>query len=172
GRRSRLHKKIIGRSQAAVRTRFGFAAQHFSAAERFVALLHQPAREHGRRVFFHPLIQERADLLSQVGGVRKPRQFVALQRVFGSGQQELPWRLGRVQGHGGPPDHSWRANDNAKVLPVKYYANVPNCGKVWKTRFFVIGSSLGREAGFGLCSACEGDYEDPERTAWQESEEE
>src|SRR5439155_26420436 len=98
-----------------------------------VPLLHQAARQHGRRILFEVLVQQGADLLSQVCGVREPRQFVALQRVFGSREQEFPGWLGRVQGQGGPPVDNWRVQDNSKVIHVKVYDDVMTCGKVWKT---------------------------------------
>lgn len=172
GRRGRrFREKVIGRT-AAVRTWFGGDVQGVGAAHGLSALLHQPACQHGRRIFLQVLIQKGADLLSQVGGVRKPREFVGLQRVFGRREKELPGRLGWVQGQGGPPVDNRRVNDNATVIHVKIYDGVRGCGKVWKT--LAGAGAFGRRPGVapGACSACEGDYEDPERTAWRESEEE
>src|SRR5262249_52765673 len=169
-RKGRLRQEIIGRIRAAARTRFSGDVRSVRAADRLGALLHEPTRQHGRRVFLQILIQKSADLLSEVRGVRKPRELVALQSVFRSGEKEFPRRLGWVQGQGEPPGYFWSFNDNATVLYVRYYEDVPSCGKVWKTPRLLEGRGGSLRAGLELCSACEGDYEDPERTAWGESE--
>ena len=63
------------------------------------ALLDQPAREHGAGVLFHPLIEQRANLLAEIGGMGKTRKFVALERIPRSREKKLPRRLGWGTGH-------------------------------------------------------------------------
>jgi hypothetical protein len=62
-------------------------------------LLHQPASQHGGRIFLDPKIEKRADLLAEIGGMAKAREFIALQRVSRSREKELPRGLGLVVVH-------------------------------------------------------------------------
>jgi len=64
-RTAAIRQKIIGRTMAAVRPRIGGAGGVDLAAGAF-APFHQPACQHGRRVFFQPLIEKCSDLLSQI----------------------------------------------------------------------------------------------------------
>jgi len=64
-----------------------------------LALFHQPAREHRAGVFVKPLIEQRSNFLTKVGGMTETREFVGLERCSGSGQQEFPRRLCFVTGH-------------------------------------------------------------------------
>ena len=66
---------------------------------RTLALFHQPAREHRAGVFVKPLIEQRSNFLTKVGGMTEPREFVGLERCSRSGQQEFPRRLCLVTGH-------------------------------------------------------------------------
>ena len=68
---------------------------------RAVPLLHQPTREHGRRVFIQILVEKRADFLTEIGGMTKPREFVALERNARSREKELPRGLDPGLGHMG-----------------------------------------------------------------------
>jgi hypothetical protein len=126
-----LREKIIGHSVCSIEPRFrpGGGVRDL---RRTLALLHQPARQHGRGVFFQPLVQQGTDLLAEIGGMTQTRQFVGLQRVARSGQKKLPRRLGVVPGHGillwGQEFHS-----NTVVIPFKDNQSVNVCGKVWKT---------------------------------------
>jgi len=99
GRRARS-EKIIGRRADCIRTRIS-SMRHIVSTRCTVALLHQSARQHGRRVFFKLLIQQRADLLSQICSMGQPGEFIALQRIFRSGKQELPrlWVENRTKGN-------------------------------------------------------------------------
>jgi hypothetical protein len=66
---------------------------------RTLALFHQPTREHRAGVFVDPLIEQRSNFLTKVGGMTEPREFVGLERCSGSGQKEFPRRLCLVTGH-------------------------------------------------------------------------
>lgn len=93
-----IRKKIIGHAMRAVAARYA-SGNGFRQAGGAFALLQKPAREHGSGGFLHPLIDQGNNLLAEIGGVRKAREFVALQRIFGSGKKELPGWLGRASGH-------------------------------------------------------------------------
>lgn len=84
----------------AVRGEEALAGREFRYAGRPFSLLDQPAREKGAGVFFHPLIEQSANLLAEIGGVGKPRKFVALKRITRSREEKLPRRLGWGTGHG------------------------------------------------------------------------
>jgi hypothetical protein len=62
-------------------------------------LLHQPARQHGRGVLFHPKIEKRGNFFTEIGGVAETREFVALQRIARSGEKKLPRRLSFAMVH-------------------------------------------------------------------------
>jgi hypothetical protein len=63
---------------------------------RVLALPHQPTREQSRCVLVQPRIQQLGDLLTKIGGMVQAREFIALQGITGSGEQELPGGLGFV----------------------------------------------------------------------------
>jgi hypothetical protein len=93
-----IRKKIIGHGMAALQQSLA-GRRGLQHVRRALALLHQPAREHGASILFKPLIEKRADLLAEIGGMVETREFVALQRSARSREKELPRRLGLVTGH-------------------------------------------------------------------------
>ena len=100
GRRDRpIRKKVIGHGMSVCRENFT-RKRVFSHLLRAFPLLHQPARQHGRGIFLHPKVEKGANLLAQIGGMAKTREFIALQRSSRSREKKLPWRLGFVVGHG------------------------------------------------------------------------
>lgn len=110
GRRDRpIRKKIIGHTMSIFPERFACRGvlQHLL---RTLPLLHQPARQHGGGILLHPKIEQRADLLAEIGGVAETREFVALERVSRSRQKKLPRGLGLVVVHWGLPK-----NDGSKL---------------------------------------------------------
>jgi len=95
GRRGRLiHEKIIGHGLRGLAASIAIYRGFFHP--RVLALAHQPARQQRRGVLFQPGIQQLGDLLSQIGGMVQSREFVALQGIAGSGEQELPRGLSFV----------------------------------------------------------------------------
>jgi hypothetical protein len=92
-----IREKNIGHGWPAIR--FGLAGCRVGL-RRTGTLLHQPARQHGGSIFLEPLVEQGVDLLSKVGGVTQPRQFIALQTIARSGKQEFPGRLRLVARHG------------------------------------------------------------------------
>jgi hypothetical protein len=142
GRRARLvREKIIGRGVGGLAPRVtsrsplvvadrGRRALRLLAFPGTLALFHQPARQHGRGVFFEPGIQQLRDLLAEIGGVAEPRKLVTLQGVTGRGQKKLPRGLGFViQGDlQGKPRDSKRIVNTVNSTHVRTY-----CGKVCKS---------------------------------------
>jgi len=99
GRRDRpIRKTIIGHGMSIFRERFTWW-RLFLHMLRVFPLLHQPASQHGGRVFLHPQVEKSADLLAEISGMTETREFIALQRVSRSREKELPRGLGLVVVH-------------------------------------------------------------------------
>ena len=98
-RRSRaIRENIIGRSvipAAAVRARVRQDVGWVRGG-RALTVLHQPARQQRRGVFFNPGIKQLTDLFPQIRGVTQSRQLIALQGITGSREEKLPRRLGPI----------------------------------------------------------------------------
>ena len=98
GRRTRpIRKKIIGHSMPASRRRF--ARGSGLPLRRPLALLHQPARQHGGGILLEPLVEKRGDLLPEIRSMAETREFVALERAARSREKELPRGLGLLAMH-------------------------------------------------------------------------
>jgi hypothetical protein len=157
-----IREEIIGRTGCGLRgllLRGGGLAE----ARRALALLEEPSGKQGSSAFLHPLIQKLADLFAEIGGVVQPGEFKALQRERRCGAKELPRRLGLRAVHArllaGTLGYT-----NKEVIDVYYYCSVSICGNLWKTRRGEGCAGAGsREV--RACSACAGDYEDPDATA-------
>lgn len=117
-------KNIIGRSVG----RFRLRVLPLGGAP--LVLLHQPARQHGRRILLDPGVQQLPDFLAQIGRMAQPREFVALQGCTRSRKQKLPRRLsptavqGALQGSEG--------HGSTAVNSVNGTRGATRCGKVWK----------------------------------------
>jgi hypothetical protein len=93
GRRDRpIRKKIIGHGMSVFPKCFR-GRNVLLRLLRTLPLFHQPAREHGRGVLFHPKVEKRGNFLAEIGGVAETREFVALQRIARCREKKLPWRL-------------------------------------------------------------------------------
>lgn len=160
----------MGRGMA-VRGKQAFARGVFRNARRAFALLDQPSGEHGAAVFFHPLIEQSANLFAEIGGVGKTRKFVALKRITRSREKEFPRRLGWGTGH--VSLLSGRVQSITSVINVhstESALTVEICGKLFGQSLMpgdAASGTLRGPRGMTACSACAGDYEDPERTAWE-----
>ena len=97
-RASSIRKKIIGHGMRPIPPGFG-RGERVGHPRGAFALLHQPSRQHGGCIFLHPLIQQSANFLAEIGSMSQTRQFKTLQGVSGSGKKELPGRLRRARGH-------------------------------------------------------------------------
>src|SRR5713101_2683321 len=94
GRSNRpIRKKVIGHSRSYLRNTLTGQSVFLHLLRAF-PLLHQPAREHRRGIFLHPLVEKAANLFAEVGGMSKTREFKALQRIARGGEKELPRGFG------------------------------------------------------------------------------
>lgn len=180
-RRSRpIRKNIIGHEMApgAVAPMKQFLDYgRFRNARQPLALLNQQARDHGARGFIDPLIEQRANLFAQIGGMTETGEFIALERVAGSREKELPWGLGLGTGHGRLLKELVERNSLViHVNGTQRVLAVENCGKL-PLREMAQGdpegsceAAQGAIAAVRACSACAGDYEDPDRTTWAAEE--
>jgi hypothetical protein len=64
-----------------------------------LALLHQPARQHGRGILLEPLVEKRGDLFPKISGMAEAREFIALQGGARGREKELPGGLGLLAMH-------------------------------------------------------------------------
>jgi hypothetical protein len=125
------------------------------------ALLDEPASDHGVGVFVEPLVEEGRDLLAKIRGVCKAREFVAMERVAGSGEKKLPRRLGAIVGHG-----ALRAN---RVTSNGLYRSISTSMGTSNSQVMMLWKNVeSEEKSVRACSGCAGDYEDPDRSAWEE----
>ncbi len=161
--RDPICQKIIGRSMCA---RLAIGGNNFRGRGVFrgkdgaFALFDKPASKHGRRVLFEPLLEELGDFLAEIGGVSKAREFVRLKGGAGSGEKKFPRGLGAELRHvvlrnGGTVE--WKHINNRVI----HTATTIWINRLWKT---VEKPGDAVEA----CSGCTGDYEDPDRSAWEE----
>jgi hypothetical protein len=95
-----IRKNVIGRGVSVAGEYFACRGLVMRSRRTF-PLLHQPARQHGGGIFLDPKVEQRADLLAEIGSMAETREFVALQRDSRSGEKELPGRLGLVVVHAG-----------------------------------------------------------------------
>jgi hypothetical protein len=66
---------------------------------RTLALLHQPARQHGGGILLQPRVEKRGDLFPEISGMAEAREFRALQRGARGGEKKLPRGLGLLAVH-------------------------------------------------------------------------
>jgi len=164
-----IRQKIIGHRMAVGRKRFGgglvLRGLRFRGENGAFALLDQPTGHHGVGVLVEPLIEKGRDLLAEIGRMAEAREFVALQGVAGSGEEKLPRRLGAIGGHGdlrGRRVTTTLLNRTTNISVITSNAEVL---PLWKT-------VQSEENSARACSGCAGDYEDPDRSAWEEDFEE
>ena len=132
----------------------------FRGEDRALALLDQPAGHHGVGVFVEPLVEQGGDLLAEIGRVAEAREFVALQGVARGGEKELPGRLGAIGVHGAL---RWDV-----VTCNVLYRNSSHSMITSNHRVTGLWKSVESEEKPGrACSGCAGDYEDPDRSAWE-----
>jgi len=134
-----IREKIIGHSMRGLASCFG-GSRSLVIGRRLLAcrvsrggvlaLLHQPARQHGRGVFFEPGIEQLRDLLAEIRRVAQTGELVTLQRVAGCRQQEFPRRLGFVIQGALPGKH---LHSKCVVNTVNSTHICGDCGKVCKS---------------------------------------
>ena len=128
-------------------------------------LLDQPAGNHGVGILVEPLVEQGRDLLAEIGRVTEAGEFVALQGVAGSREKELPGWLGAIGIHGALRrkwiTYSVRYRNSSHSM----ITSNNTVTELWK-------NVDSEEISVRACSGCAGDYEDPDRSAWEEDFEE
>ena len=164
-----IRQKIIGHRMAVCGSRFGGGlvgrGLGFRGENRALALLDQPARDHGVGVFVEPLVKQGRDFLAEIGRVPEAGEFVALQGVAGSGEKKLPGRLGAIGVH---EVLRWYWLTCSVLYRNSIHSAITSNRRVtalWK-------NVQSEEISARACSGCAGDYEDPDRSAWEEDFEE
>jgi hypothetical protein len=156
-------QKIIGRSAILGNRCFpnpGIAASR----DGMLALIDQVAREQRDRVFLEPLIEQRCNLFAEIGGMPETGKLAGLKRVARSGKRKLPGSLGvefRHKNLRGPGQREYESDIGIIVLFCQIGLLVQ---ALWKT-------VKKQENVMDCCSACACDYEDLERSAWLDVEE-
>ena len=130
-----------------------------------LALLDQPASDHGVGIFVEPLVEQGRDLLAEIGRVTEAGEFVALQGVAGSGEKELPRRLGAIGVHEGLRSTWVTYNEGYRNSIHSVITSNRRVTRLWK-------NVESEEISVRACSGCAGDYENPDRSAWEEDFEE
>ena len=125
------------------------------------ALFDQPTGDQGVGVLVHPLVKEGRDLLAKIRGVGKAREFVATERVSGSGEKKLPGRLGAIGSHGALRWNGLTCDVLYRNISHSLSTSNRIVNELWK-------NVQSEEKPERACSGCAGDYEDPDRTAWEE----
>ncbi len=163
-RNDAVRENIIGHTAALVIGGLGGRCGFFGENGAF-ALIHEPASEHGGGVLLEILIEEGAQFLAEIGGVSEPGEFVGLEGVTGSGEEELPRWLRVVGVHENLLEQVlWKRRINSSTLNKEVTSN-PGVTSLWKSVESV-------ENVWGACSGCAGDYEDPDASAWEADVEE
>ena len=159
-----IRQKIIGHRMAVCGRRFGDglvrSGPGFRGENRALALLDEPAGDHGVGVFVEPLVEQGRDLLAEIGCVSEAGEFVALQGVAGSGEKELPRRLGAIGVHGALRLIVVTRNVFYLYSIHSMITSNRRVTGLWK-------SVESEEKPARACSGCAGDYEDPDRSAWE-----
>ena len=135
----------------------------FRGEDGALALLDQPASEHGGRVFLEPLLGQIGNLLAEIGSVSKAGKLIGLQSSAGSGEKKFPRSLRTELRHVALLKAGLRKYGRDIYTEVISEFSTFRITKLWK-------SVEKKEDVAGLCSGCAGDYEDPGRTAWEEEE--
>jgi len=160
-----IRQKIIGHRMAVRWHRLGGGLIRRSldvgGAHIAFAQLEEHASDHGVGIFVEPLIEERIDFLAQIGGVTKARKFVAMQGIAGSGQKEFPRRLGAAGGHRALRWSRIEYNARYRITATIILTSNSRVLSLWK-------NVESEKKSARACSGCAGDYEDPDRSAWEE----
>lgn len=163
-----IRQKIIGHRMAVggnggggrfrLRVSLGFGGRRAYALQ---ALLDQPARNHGVGVLVEPLVEEGRDLLSEISRMAEAGEFVGMQGIAGSGEKEIPRRLSMLGGHGRLQYNTGNVLFKYRSTGSSVITSNPEVHTLWK-------SVENEENSQRACSGCAGDYEDPDRSAWEE----
>ena len=159
GHAGTIRQKIIGRRIAGGAGGL-WLGRVLQGKDRTLTLFDQPTRKHGGGVFLEPLIEQFGNLLAEIGGVSESRELIRLQSVARGRKEKFPGSLGAELRQGCLPENGlqkYRSNINARVIT--------NASTFRVTRLWKAVEKTGSLQ--GLCSGCAGDYEDPDRSAWE-----
>ncbi len=160
-----IRQKIIGHRMPVRGSGFGGGLvrrrQGVRGVNGALSLLDQPTGDQGVGVFVHPLVKEGRELLAKIRGVGKTREFVATERVSGSGEKKLPGRLGAIGGHGALQWNELTRNVLYRNISHSMITSNRIVNELWK-------NVQSEEKPARACSGCAGEYEDPDRSAWEE----
>ena len=160
-----IRQKIIGHKMAVGwrRTGGGFIRRSLDVGGAHIAFakLEEHTSDHRVGIFVEQLIEERIDFLAQIGGVTKARKFVTMQGIAGSGQKEFPRRLGAAGGHRALRCNRIAHNVRYRITGTMILTSNSRVPSLWK-------NVETEEKSARACSGCAGDYEDPDRSAWEE----
>jgi hypothetical protein len=159
-----IRQNIIGRRVSVGGRGLGLR-RIFNGQDRTFALFDQPAGKHGGGILLQPLIEELADFLAQIGGVAEAGEFVGLQGIARGGEKKFPGSLGAELRHSGLLEDGvlrYRGDINTEVICKASIFRITGLWKVVEKK----------ENAIGVCSGCAGDYEDPDRSAWEGDDEE
>jgi hypothetical protein len=164
-----IRQKIIGHRMAVGGYRPGACLIRrnldVSGADITFAQLEKHASDHGVGILVDPLIEERIDFLAEIGGVSEARKLVTVQSVAGSGEEKFPRWLGAARGHGALRWNWITRNVRDRITSCIILTSKYQVMGLWKT-------VESEEKSVRACSGCAGDYEDPDRSAWEEDFEE
>jgi len=160
-----IHEKVIGRTMPVGGSGFVGRGLLRRSVHGELPLLDEPAGEIRGGIFLEPLIEQCSDFLAQIGGMRETGKFVGLERIAGSIKQEFPGGLGAGLRHGNlqrVASQEYGPNNNFTVI---HDSSAFGDKGLWK-------GVEKQENVADCCSGCAGDYEDPDRTAWEPDPEE
>jgi len=161
-----IRQKIIGHRMAVGRDRSGSNLLRcdldVGGAHIAFAQLEEHASDHGVGIFVEQLVDKRIDFLAEIGGVAEARELVTVQGVAGSSKEKFPRWLSAANVHG-----ALRRKRLARIAENRITASMVLTSKyqvtgLWKT-------VQSEEKSARACSGCAGDYEDPDRSAWEEN---
>ncbi len=160
-----IRQKIIGHNVAIGRYRFGSGlirrGLDVGGAHIALAQLQENTSDHGIGVLVDPLIKQRIDFLAEIGGVCEAREFVTVQSIGRSSEKKLPGRLGAIGGHGALRWNGLTRNILYRNISHSLITSNRIVNELWK-------NVESEEKPAAACSGCAGDYEDPDRSAWEE----
>jgi hypothetical protein len=160
-----IRQKIIGHRMAVGRHGLGNGlfrrGLDVGGAHIAFAHLEEHASDHGVGIFVEQLVDKGIDFLAEIGRVAEARELVTVQGVAGSGKEEFPRRLSAANVHGALRRKRLVRNERNRITASMVLTSNYQVTGLWKT-------VQSEEISARACSGCAGDYEDPDRSAWEE----
>jgi hypothetical protein len=107
------------------------------------------------------LIEEFGDFLAEIGSVSEARELIGLQSGARRREKKFPGSLGAELRQGVLRSEGIGKYEQYISNRVIHTDSTLGINGLWK-------SVEKQENGMELCSGCAGDYEDPDRSAWEE----